>query len=211
MSIGLCRGEAVPRPLCDQTNRATRRVAPTNTSSMKYNPDIHHRRSVRLRGFNSARPGAYFVTICTRDRELLFENPAFKAIVNDEWFRTPVVRPYIQLDEFICMPNHIHGIISIDEPVGARRRLARNKRATHRVAPTRTMQSNSLGAVIGQFKSLTTKGINQLRKTTGMSVWQRNYYERVIRSEDELNRIRQYIHDNPLNWKTDEENLNRKK
>ena len=177
---------------------------------MKYNPDIHHRRSVRLAGFDYSKVGAYFVTICTRERELLFENPTYKAIIQDEWHRTATVRPYIRLGEFICMSNHIHGIISIVEPVGARRGLAQNKRATHRVAPTRTMRSNSLGAVIGQFKSLTTKRFNQLRETTVMSVWQRNYFERIIRNEDELNRVRQYIHDNPLNWDTDEEDPNRK-
>jgi len=177
---------------------------------MNFIPDIHHRRSVRLKGFNYAQPGAYFVTICTWERELLFENTAYKAVIHDEWFRTAVIRPYIKLDEFICMPNHIHGIISIVEPVGARRCLARNERATHRIAPTKKIQSDSLGAVIGQFKSITTKRINRLRGTIELPIWQRSYYEHVIRSEDELNRIRQYIRDNPLNWEIDEENPNRK-
>jgi REP element-mobilizing transposase RayT len=181
---------------------------------MNFNPDIHHRRSIRLKGFDYARPGAYFVTICTRDRELLFENPAYKTIIQDEWHRTEVVRPHIHLDEFICMPNHIHGIISIVEPVGARRRLAlpttETNRATHRVAPTKKIQSNSLGAIIGQFKSITTKLINRLRGTIELSIWQRSYYEHIIRNEDELNRVRQYIRDNPVNWETDEENPNRK-
>ena len=181
---------------------------------MKFNPDIHRRRSVRLKEFDYASPGAYFVTICTRDRELLFENPDYKTIIQDEWDRTAVVRPKIHLDEFVCMPNHIHGIIAFIEPVGARRRLAlihdQTNRATHRVAPTKSVQSNSLGAIIGQFKSITTKRINRLRGTIELSIWQRSYYEHVIRNEDELIRIRQYIHDNPLNWETDEENPNRK-
>ena len=177
---------------------------------MKFNPDIHRRRSVRLKGFDYARPGAYFVTICTRERELLFENTAYKTIIFDEWHRTAAVRSHIHLDEFVCMPNHIHGIIVFIEPVGARRCLAQDKGATHRVAPTKKIQSDSLGAIIGQFKSITTKRINQLRDTMELSIWQRSYYEHVIRNEDELNRIRQYIHDNPLNWETDEENPNRK-
>src|SRR3990172_10494093 len=102
--------------------RATHRVAPTKyTQSMNYNPDIHHRRSIRLKGFDYSQPGTYFVTICTRERELLFEHDNYKAIVGDEWFRTAIVRPHIQLDEFICMPNHIHGIILIVKPVGGGR------------------------------------------------------------------------------------------
>lgn len=139
----------------------------------------------------------------------MFENAAYKTIVHDEWYRTATVRPFVHLDEFICMPNHIHGIVILVEPVGAKRCLALDKRATHRVAPTGDMHSNSLGAIIGQFKSVTTKRINQLRGRTGLSVWQRNYYEHIIRNEDELSRIRQYIGDNPLNWETDEENPNR--
>jgi putative transposase len=181
---------------------------------MTYNPDIHRRRSIRLKGFDYSQAGAYFVTICTRERELLFAHEDYQAIVHDEWLRTAVVRPYIQLDEFTCMPNHIHGIIHIVEPCRGeampRPDLALNKRATHRVAPTRDMRSDSLGAIIGQFKSVTTKRINQLRGTTGLPAWQRNYYEHIIRREDELHRIRQYIRDNPLNWDTDEENPNRK-
>ena len=181
---------------------------------MKYNPDIHRRRSIRLKEFDYAQTGAYFITICTRERELLFGHADYESIVHDEWYRTAIVRPSIQLDEFICMPNHFHGIIIFIEPCRGeavpRPDLTPNKRATRRVAPTQGIRPNTLGAIIGQFKSMTTKRINQLRGTTGLSVWQRNYYEHIIRNEDELYRIRQYIRDNPLNWETDEENPNRR-
>jgi putative transposase len=125
------------------------------------------------------------------------------------------------LDEFIIMPNHLHGILIINDndnyfDVGARRCLApcnanAENRAPHRpvpfrvVAPT-TLKSNSLGSIIGQFKSIVTKQINRIRNHPGMPAWQRNYYEHVIRNEKDLNQIRQYIKDNPLQWELDEEN-----
>jgi REP element-mobilizing transposase RayT len=206
---------------------------------MKYNPDIHHRRSIRLKDYDYSSDGIYFVTICTYERELLFEKVDCKKIVEKEWYRTAVVRSIVHLDEFICMPNHIHGIIvfiapcrgeavprpdlfspdllsDFSSPVLSRPDLVVNKnafmkkRATHRVAPTQGIRPNSLGAIIGQFKTITTKRINQFRGTMGCPVWQRNYYERVIRNENELNRIGQYIRDNPSNWETDEETPNRR-
>jgi putative transposase len=113
------------------------------------------------------------------------------------------------------MPNHIHGIIIIHEPVGARRRLApteigiSGKRTTRFVALTDKPHgtvTGSIGAIIGQFKSIAKKQINRLRGTPGAPVWQRNYYEHVIRNETELNRIREYIRNNPLKWTDDREN-----
>ena len=83
---------------------------------MNYNPDFHHRRSIRLKGFDYAQAGAYFVTICTCKRELLFGHADYKAIVQDEWHRTSAVRSSVQMDEFIVMPNHLHGIIFFVEP-----------------------------------------------------------------------------------------------
>ena len=174
--------------------------------------DIHHRRSIRLRGNDYTRGGTYFVTVCSHNRECLFGvmvNGAVQLnkwgqIVWEEWMRTESVRPNVQLDTFIVMPNHFHGIVVITDWVGARRCLALGKRATHRVAPTRGIYPNSLGSIIGQFKSNVTRRINLSRDTPGMRVWQRNYYEHVIRNENNLLKIRQYIEGNPSQWKNDE-------
>jgi REP element-mobilizing transposase RayT len=136
-------------------------------------------------------------------------------VLEHQWLRTEHVRTNIKLDEYAIMPNHFHGILIVNDNndvrnVGARRCLALNnktdvhKRATHRVAPT-GITSGSLGAIIGQFKSAVTRQINKIRNTTSTPVWQRNYFERVIRNENELNTIREYIQNNPLQWDSDED------
>lgn len=137
-------------------------------------------------------------------------------VVQNEWMKTADVRTNVELDEFVVMPNHIHGIIVLSD-VGARRRLALpdreetddlsktdQNRATHRVAPTAV--SGSVGAIVGQFKSIVTKHINRIRNTPDRPVWQRNYYEHVIRGDEDFNRIREYIINNPLQWAEDENN-----
>ena len=121
-------------------------------------------------------------------------------IVRDEWERTVVVRPTVELGEYVVMPNHFHGIlIFVDDPVGV----------TRRVAPTKTtLQSGSLGAVMAQFKSIVTKRINHFWNISGRPVWQRNYYERIIRNEHEMDRVHRYIESNPSMWAEDDENPN---
>jgi putative transposase len=184
----------------------------------------HSRRSVRLQGYDYSRSGAYFMTICVRDRECLFGEIAdgkmelnpFGKIVSEEWKGTFQIRHELKMDEYVIMPNHFHGIIVIrDVPVGATRRVAHNattvntgERATQRVAPTNGTgpESGSIGAIIGQFKSISTKRINRLRNTPGHPVWQRNYYDHIIRDEKSLFQIRTYIRNNPSNWDSDEEN-----
>jgi REP element-mobilizing transposase RayT len=185
---------------------------------MKYDPNVCHRGSIRLREYDYSQPGGYFVTLCTHRRECILGDIAggnvqlnqFGEIVKEEWLRTEQIRPEITMDEFMVMPNHMHGIIMIN-PVGATRRVAQKYRATHRVARTGTGRpcgpvAGSIGAIMGQFKSIVTKRINSLGKTPLTPIWQRNYYEHVIRDEDDLNRIRQYIIDNPSKWDGDEEN-----
>jgi REP element-mobilizing transposase RayT len=130
-------------------------------------------------------------------------------IVRTEWLQTAVVRPYVVLhpDELVVMPNHVHGIIWIVDAnaVGATR-----VGATRRVAPTtsppRGPEAGSIGAIIGQFKSITAKRINALRDAPGAPVWQRDYYEHIIRDETSLRRIRAYIAANPQQWTLDGEN-----
>ena len=181
---------------------------------MGFNPDFHHRRSIRLVEYDYSRTGAYFVTICTQNRECLFGDIVdgmvrlneWGKIIKEEWFRTESVRPNIRLDAYTIMPNHFHGIIVVADSVGARRCLAHKERATHRVAPTSGIRPDSLGSIIGQFKSNVTRRINASCGAPGIPVWQRNYFEHVIRNDEEWNRTREYIQNNPLNWETDEEN-----
>jgi REP element-mobilizing transposase RayT len=169
---------------------------------MKYDPQKHHRRSIRLKGYDYSQDGAYFVTICTHNREFslcdIVDGEATLSedgkIVNYEWMRSSEIRKEIELDAFIIMPNHIHGIIFIhdnkDKNVGANGR-----------SPLR-----SLGSFVSGFKSITTKRINELHNTPQKPFWQRNYYEHIIRNDRSLNAIRRYIQNNPLIWQYDMEN-----
>ena len=123
----------------------------------------------------------------------------------NEWIRTAAIRREIELDEWVVMPNHLHGIIVIADNVGAHGRAPLPDDAPCDV-PTSTVFTRppkSLGSLIAGFKSAVTKRINELRKTPGAPVWQRNYYEHIVRDENELNQIRQYIMDNPAKWETD--------
>ena len=180
---------------------------------MPYDPEHHHRRSIRYRGYNYAQPGAYFVTICTYEREYLFGEVVdgvmhyndYGDIVGEEWFKTMEIRPSIRIydDEFVVMPNHAHGIIWIvDDDSG---RGDPHGRGDPRVAPTGP-PPDSIGAIMAGFKSATTKRINVLRQSPGAPVWQRNYYDRIIRNDRALRAIRQYIIDNPMRWQFDRYN-----
>lgn len=170
----------------------------------KYNPEIHHRRSIRLKEYDYAQAGAYFITVCAWKRKCLFGDVLKRKmelnecgqIVNKEWLQTGVIRSNVKLDAFVIMPNHIHGIIIL---VGATRRVA----PTNPAGPA----PGSIGAIIGQFKSIVTKRINKMRNSCGVPVWQRNYYEHIIRDDNEFIRIREYIINNPSNWAEDENNL----
>ncbi|GAB4457170.1 MAG: transposase [Anaerolineales bacterium] len=175
---------------------------------MPYNPDIHHRRSIRLKEYDYTQNGAYFVTIVTHQREHLFGRVVngvmrlneWGEIARREWFKTAELRPYVALfeDEFVVMPNHTHGIIW---NVGALRRNARTGAGAADERPH--VDAGSLGAIVRAYKSAVTYAINAARETRGMVVWQRNYYEHIIRNEADLNRIRNYIINNPLKWADD--------
>ena len=120
--------------------------------------------------------------------------------VQDVWDALPVHFPDVELDAFVVMPNHIHGIIVLND-VGARSIAPDNKQGAINCTPT-------LGEIVRAFKARCTHGINQLRSTQGMPVWQRNFYEHVIRDESSLQEIREYIVNNPAQWAFDRENPN---
>jgi len=191
---------------------------------MAFNPDIHQRRSIRLREYDYRSSGVYFVTICAFQRECLFGGVAggevwlheIGNIVQEEWLKTAEIRPNIELDAYVIMPNHFHAVIIMHEDVGAHcMRLVSgathvngahcgDSRA-HGSAPLRR-QSGSIGSIIAGFKSATTSRINAFRDNSGCPVWQRNFYEHIIRNETDLTNVRQYIADNPLKWDQDENN-----
>jgi putative transposase len=173
---------------------------------MKYDPEIHHRRSIRLQGYDYSQSGAYFVTIVAWQRERLFgeivagemQLNTFGEIVRAEWERTPEIRHEVELGAFVVMPNHFHAIVIFKNDDTA------NVGADGR--PPLHRQPHSLGSLMAGFKSTVTKQINEIRGTPKMPVWQRNYYERIIRNADEANRIHLYIESNPSHWAEDEEN-----
>ncbi len=177
----------------------------------------HRPNSLRLDGYDYAQVGLYFVTLVTHGRMPLFgeiTNGEMRLnrlgeIVSQEWERIAVVRPAIELGAYVVMPNHLHGILFFQEngafTVGATRR-AFPKRPSHRVAPTGTLRSGSLGAVMGQFKSIVTKRIRAMPGMTDIPVWQRNYYDHIIRNQDDLELTWMYIEANPGQWDKDEEN-----
>ncbi|MCC6612913.1 MAG: transposase [Anaerolineae bacterium] len=176
---------------------------------------MHHRRSIRLPGYDYRGARAYFVTICTAQRQCLFGEVEGERVVlspagtiaHEEWLQTASVRQNVGLDLFVIMPNHLHGIIVLTEGgVGVWRRQTPTddefKAEYAKPIP------GSLGTILGAYKSKTTRRVNLLLQTEG-SIWQRNYWERVIRDERELNAIRQYILANPARWQDDEHHPSR--
>ena len=172
-----------------------------------YISDKHRRHSIRLKDYDYSQAGAYFVTICTHNRKLIFGDVVegemrlneYGCVVETEWIKAADIRKNVELDVFVVMPNHFHGVIII---------FGRGDPSGRPYAPTSPHgpPSGSLGAIIGQFKSAASKRINKLRGTPGIPIWQRNYYEHIIRNEDDLAEIREYIMNNPQRWEFDKEN-----
>lgn len=197
-----------PLPSCIVIVGATRWVAriPEGPTPAPF------RRSIRLSGFDYTTPAAYFVTICAHQRQCSFGDVVdgvmrvngFGEIVREEWERSAEIRPELTIDAFVVMPNHFHGIVMIDVGAHGVRLLNANEHdnRAHVRAPLRPPKS--LGAFIAGFKSAATKRINALRRTAGHPVWQRNYYEHVIRDDRDLAAIRDYIAGNPARWLEDE-------
>jgi REP element-mobilizing transposase RayT len=174
----------------------------------------HHRRSSRLQNWDYRSAAAYFITICTHLRVRTFDNPSWAAAATDAWLAIPVHSSRVVLDAWVLMPNHLHGILVLTDDDGqaitdAPFDLSQVAFGTA-MNPTGLINapSGSLGAIIGSYKSVVTRRINQLRQLPGGRIWQRGYYERVIRNSDELDRIRAYVHDNPARWATTDDELN---
>jgi putative transposase len=187
---------------------------------MKYNPDMHHRRTIRLMDYDYSQAGAYFVTICTNDRECYFgaiiggtiELSQAGRIARDCLLNVPEHNDSAEMDKCIVMPNHIHAIIFVHNncrgvACNAQLKTADTKTGVIYNAPTNnyyseiTPHKNSLSIVVRSYKSAVTR---LCRQQNILFQWQRNYYEHIIRNETELNKIREYIVNNPLNWESDE-------
>ena len=177
---------------------------------MKQYLEKDERSSLRLKDFDYSQTGAYFVTICTQKGKSILGNVIGEEMVSNEYGR--IVKQSwnglsshfwnIEIDWFVVMPNHIHGIITLDDACGG-------GVPPPMVEATSPLQKPKLGQIVGYFKYQTTKLINEIRSTPGFRVWQRNYYEHVIRNEEKLNKIRYYIQTNPLKWNLDRENRQR--
>ncbi len=197
---------------------------------MKYDPARHNRRSIRLTGYDYSRAGACFVTICAHNRKCLFGDIVNGAMrLNDAghvaekcWQAIPDHFPHATVDEFIVMPNHIHGIVFLNNhtvtnggmvgmngavvAVGANAGAnvgAKNFSPLRHPTPRGT--SKTIGSIVRGFKIGVTKWIRQ--NANVHDVWQRNYWEHIVRDENELHRIRQYIINNPAKWETDRDHV----
>jgi putative transposase len=244
-------------------------------TDMKYNPDKHHRKSIRLKHYDYSQAGFYFVTIVAQHRQQVFgdiENGVLIPntagdMIETVWYELPDRFPHVSLDAFVVMPNHIHGIIVINnetslisnntvtntqtpfapnpnvggglvpapaqdtneltfhktkqidgetaflanDTVGASTREAPTDAKTPFIANMNDSKRPTLGDVVGAFKSLTTHAYILGVRENGWTpfdkrLWQRNYYERIIRNDDALTKARAYIEANPQNWPTDSEN-----
>ncbi len=163
------------------------------------------RRFVRLAGYDYGWPGAYFLTIVSFQRALLFESEAAQEIVRSLWEELPARYPEVALDSFVVMPNHVHGVVFVrpgTDIVGA----------VHEppVVPTgQDRRRRVLPKAVGYLKMQSAKRINAWRGMPGVPVWQRDYFEHVVRGGEDLVRIQKYIEENPLKRVEDELNPGR--
>lgn len=156
--------------------------------------ETYPRRQSRLRGRDYSKPGGYFVTLCTFNQADIFGEVAgglvrlneIGQIVADTWRWLPSRYPYVTLDEWCVMPNHLHGIVRLT-----------TTDAMRGTAGSPEIRVKPVGRLVGAFKTSSTNRVNRMRGTPGAVIWQRNFWDRVIRDEDELSRIRDYIRRNP--------------
>jgi REP element-mobilizing transposase RayT len=191
---------------------------------LQYNPNIHHRRSIRLPDYDYSQQGLYFVTVCVQDRECLFGNieegemrlNEMGRIVRNEWLKTAELRSNVELHEFVVMPNHFHAILEITEKIDNTifENDATSQQTPQIIRPyarptdyeKNEYMSNispklgSLAAIMRSFKSSITRNIHILGYNFA---WQRNMWEHVIRDTNDHARIAEYIHNNPANWDSD--------
>ncbi len=185
---------------------------------MPYDPQKHHRRSIRLKGYDYTQPGAYYVTLCTKVRQCLFRDVvkgemrlnSLGHIAFTCWEAIPDHFPHVELDAFVVMPNHVHGILVISETIVGTQQCCVPTTKENNVLKTEQFGKpvkGSIPTVIRSYKAAVTKHINLICNTKHSSlIWQCNYYEHINRDEESLHNIRQYITENPWRWANDPEN-----
>ena len=182
-------------------------------ADMAFDPKKHHRQSIRLQGYDYSQAGASFVTVVTHQRDCLFgkiENGEMilnelGKIADECWRATPEHFPFVELGMHVIMPNHMHGMIMISV-IGRGAAMLRpydDDGNPHKI----NVKPKSLGAIIRSYKSAVSYRINKEHNATG--IWQRNYYEHIIRNEHEMDNIWRYIESNPAQWDDDDENPRR--
>ena len=181
----------------------------------RYDPDLHHRRSIRLPGYDYRSAGVYYVTLCVWGKLCLLGEisegemmlSTLGCVVDECWTAIPDHFPRVVLDEYVIMPNHMHGIIIIHDVATVGARHAVPLQHTHQNPPESFGKPNpgSLATIIRSFKSAAAKRINHIRQTPGARFWQRNFYEHIIRDQERCDQIRSYILSNPANWAKDDE------
>jgi len=179
---------------------------------MKYNSEIHHLRSIRLKGYDYSEPGDYFVTVCTKGFKCLFGDVVDGEVVLNKvgeatrksWMEIPRHFLNIELDEFSIMPNHVHGIITIIDNDQNCRGVQLNAPTENEYFSKISPKKNTLGVIVRTFKGSVKKWCNE--NCFKHFQWQRNYYEYIIRGEKDLDRIRDYIVFNPGKWGEDRNN-----
>lgn len=179
----------------------------------KFDPKIHHRKSIRLAGWDYSQAGVYFVTVVTWQRDCLFGDVVggemrlndFGEIADECWRAIPEHFPHVELGAYVVMPNHVHGIILINE-VGAQHCCAPTLDGKNENRRKINVKPGSLGAIVRSYKSAVSYKINKQFNATG--IWQRNYHEHIIRNDREMGNVWRYIESNPVMWESDAENPN---
>ena len=179
---------------------------------MSYNPEIHKRKSIRLKDYDYSKEGMYFITICTHNREHLFGEIIYgKMILNNageivksELLKTNEIRKNVKIDNWVIMPNHIHFLIEILGGFPSGKPLQNNNLKNVGVLPLANpnkLKANTIGSIVNQIKSKVTKEVR--KETEIFNVWQRNYYENIIRNDEIYIKVSEYIENNPLKWEED--------
>jgi putative transposase len=180
---------------------------------MKSDSKLHHQRSIRVKGYDYSQVGAYFVTMVNRRRECRFGEiiggemklNRWGEIADECWRTIPEHFPSVELGAHIVMPNHVHRIITI----GRGTVLAPDEfdQTTSRGGVTPPLREPTLGQIVAYFKYQSTKKINSIDHSGVITkIWQRNYYEHIIRDNEDMKRIWKYIESNPIMWADDDEN-----
>ncbi len=198
----MCR--PLSQTICELCDKIVRDLTETNSGLQRY----PSRRSIRKREYDYRQAGVYFVTLCTHQHVNLFGHilqgevrlSYLGSIAFEEWQYLALARKNVQLDRFVVMPNHFHGLVIIEESWQSNQLTGHSSPVPKR---TSSIKAGSLGAIIGQYKAAVTRRARSEGLVGDGRIWQRNYHDRIVRNEESLNEIRRYIVENPARWAED--------